>query len=211
MADAVVEPLNPGTAPAPEVTPTEPAAPAAESTASGLSDELLQVPAVQALFAGSPPALSAPIEEFKSRPEAKLLIDHKEELQKAGMGLYRSLDGKLGVIFNQLHIHGSDIQAADKAGQLQQVAPSFDAVNDSVAKSGANNPVMNAQVPAGAAMASAPMMENPPTTPQLPPPASSAQKAAMTARMKNMAIGAPTSGPKPGAGRLLNTILKPVL
>ena len=208
MADPIVEPLDPNAAPAaPEVTPTE-----TKSKAGGLSDELLQVPAVQALFAGQPAALSAPIEEFQSRPEAKLLLDHKNELQKAGMGLYRSLDGKIGVIFNQLHIHGEDIKAADKAGQLQQVAPSFDVVNDAVSKSGADNPVLNAQAPAGAAMAKAPAMAtNPPTAPQLPPPAASAQKVTQSARLKNAALGAPTSGPAPGAGRLLNTILKPVL
>lgn len=208
MADVTVEPLDPSAAeaaPAPEVTPTK-------APSHGLSDELLQVPAVQALFAGSPPALSAPIEEFKSRPEAKLLIDHKNQLQKAGMGLYRSLDGKIGVIFNQLKIHGADIQAADKAGKLEQVAPPFDAVNDSIGKSGANNPVLSAQDPAGAAMASAPATAtNPPTEPQLPPPPAGVQKSAMNARLKNAALGAPTSGPAPGAGRLLNSILKPVL
>jgi hypothetical protein len=210
MAEPIVEPKDPTAAPAaPEVTPTEPA-PAA--SAKGLSDELLQIPAMQALFAGAPPALSAPIEEFQSRPEAKLLIDHKAELEKAGMGLYRSLDGKVGVIFNQLKIHGADIQAADKAGNLEQVAPPFDAVNDSIGKSGADNPVLNAQTPGGPALASPPASAtNPPAQPPVAAPAAGAQKAIAAARAKNATPGAPTSGPAPGAGRLLASILKPVL
>lgn len=208
MADdtsVVVEPKD-TSASAPAVEPTE------QGRAGEFSDELLQIPAMQALFSGSPAALSAPIEEFATRPEAKELIDHKDELQRAGMLLYRSLDGATGVIYNALKVHGEDIAAADKAGKLQEIAPPFDTVNESVGASGENNPVLNAGDPAGAATASAPeSVTNPPVPSPVPPAPASTQNKITSARLKNAVMGAPTAGPSPGAGKLLKSILKPVI
>lgn len=202
MADVTVEPLN-ETAPAPEVVPAEGAA-----TKSNFSEELLAIPAVQALFAGAPPALSAPIADFAERPEAKEMLKHKDELSRAGMQLYRSLDGSTGVIYNAMKVHGQDIQTADKEGRLQEIAPPFDVVNEGVQGSGANNPVLTAGQPTGMALPSAPSMASP--NPVKPAPAS-AQKKLAGERAKNAQQGAPTSGPTPGQGRLLASILKPVL
>lgn len=201
MADIVIEPKE-GIAPAPEAAPKQ--------ATSGLSDELLQIPALQALFAGQPPALSTPMAEFEKRPEAKLIADHKDELMKAGVGLYRSIAGDLGVLFNQLHIAGADIQQADKEGRLLEVAPSFDQVNDAIAKSGDQNPVLTASVPGGPKTASTPA----PASPAAPMPASgsgqpaSVQNKTATARLKNLTPQGPLSGAAPGAGRVLNNILK---
>jgi len=206
------------TAPMPEPS-DKPDAAAPEATAksdtTGLSDELLKIPAIQAVFAGSPPAVSAPIAEFAKVPEAKLIVKHKDQLLAAGMGFYKSLAGDTGVLFNQLHVHGDDLKAADQAGQLAQIAPSFDQINMAVAKSGANHPVLNAKVPTGAKAPTpqaAPQI-NSPMAPQAAPkaPAAAAQRKLMTARVTNMQPGAPTSGPSPGAGRILNSILKPVI
>jgi hypothetical protein len=192
--------VQPKTAPA-EVVPSSDAPKAPEG---GFSDDLLKIPAMQALFAGQPAALSTSLKDFAKRPEAKVIQSHKDELQKAGIGLYRSLAGDLGVLFNQLHIAGQDIVAADKAGRLLEVAPPFDQVNSAVASSGEANPVMNAAVPQG------PKTAGIPPIPASPAPASVQNKTA-TARIKSLSPGSPTSGAAPGAGRILNSIMKPVV
>jgi len=215
MDQAIVEPSPTADAVA-EVTPTAPQAKG--TTAPALSDELLQIPALQAVFAGQPAAVSASLKDFQARPEGKLIAEHKDELMKAGMGLYRSLNGDLGVIFNLLHIHPEQLKAADKAGQLLQVAPSFDDVNAQVASSGADHPVLKAQGvpngPAAAPLASPPQatsgMVAPPST-SVAPAASGAQRLAESAKIKALTTDKPTAGSRAGAGALLRSILKPVV
>lgn len=192
---------------APEAVEPKAGAPSPKSSASAIPDEVLQIPAIQALFAGSPPALSAPITDFAKRPEGQLIQKNKDVLFKAGMNLYRSLSGDLGVLFNQMHIHGDDLAAADKAGKLLEVAPPFDQVNDMVAKSGPDHPVLNAQVPGGPKMPSAPSA---PQTPPMASPASktpaSVQRKLTTARLSNLQPSSAVSGPS-----VLSSILKPVV
>lgn len=206
MADVMVEPKE-ATA---EVVPNENAP---KAKASGLPDELLQIPAMQAIFAGSPPAVSASIQEFQKRPETKLISSSKDALMKAGIGMYRSLAGDLGVLFNQLHINGQDLIQADKEGRLQEVAPPFDSVNDTIGKSGDQNPVLTASVPGGPKTASAPT----PGASASPAPVSakgqpaSVQNKTATARLKNLTPQGPLSGASPGAGRILNNLLKPAV
>lgn len=205
MATIPVEPIS--AAAAPPVEPTNPEAAAAapkSGGASALPDELLQIPAIQALFAGSPAAFSASLKDFQKRPEAKLISENKDALMQAGMGLYRSLGGDLGVVFNQLKLNGEQIKAADQAGKLLEVAPPFDVVNQQVAGSGEGNPVLSAQPPAGAAgntPAAANQMKSPVRSPA-PLPASS-QKSLTNARVKNLGPSKPT-----GQGQLLQSILK---
>jgi hypothetical protein len=217
MPDIEVTPKAPmvaPAAPAPDPQNNEgdvPSPDASGETKEGIPQEVLAIPAMQAILAGQPAAVSAPITEFEKRPEAKLIMDHKDVLIKAGFGLYRSLSGDIGVLFNSFHIHPEELKQADQAGQLQQVAPSFDQVNDSVAKSGADHPILKATTAPGgpkpAPMPSPPQMGSPVTSPA---PAA-VQTKLSTARTRNLMPGAPTSGPQPGAGRLLNSILKPVL
>jgi len=195
--------------------PVEPAAEEVAAPATGeLSDDVLKIPAMQALIAGQPPAISANLTTLDKMPEAKLIAANKDGLMSAGIGLYRSMDGANGVFFNQLFVSPDEIKAADQAGKLLEVAPPFETVNATVGKSGEQNPVLSAaERPAGFKSGPTPTAVPPgaPAQPQGTPQPASAQKATANARMKNMQIGAPTSGPQPGAGRLLNTILKPVL
>lgn len=199
-ADELVQPKN--------TTPAAPGESASKATSS-LPDEILQIPAMQALFSGSPAALSASLAQFGQRPEGKLIQSNKDVLMKAGMGLYRALDGDTGVLFNQFYLNGEELKEADKNGQLAQIAPSFDGVNQSVGQSGAENPVLKAgQVPQGfktGSSASAPAIQN------VPPASAGTARQAMAARVTNMKPSSPTSGPKPGSGRLLNSILRPVI
>jgi len=201
MADPVVVEPKPGVSPVAETAP-----PAETDQTASLPDEVLRVPAIQAIFAGSPPAVSAPIEEFASRPEGKLVMANKEALMKAGMGLYRSVAGDLGVLFNQMYVHPEELKAADAAGKLLELAPPFDSVNPSVAASGENHPsLQKREVPGGFKTFTPPAVQQPP---MVAPPPAKAQTKLMTARVNAQSPGSPTSGPVPGAGRLLNSILK---
>lgn len=235
MPTNLVEPNATAPAPSPEVAPAA-SVPATDSAASdqmrgnaGLPDELLQIPALQALMAGTPPALSATLKEFQTNPAAQLIVKNKDDLMRAGLGFYRSLSGQVGVIFNQFHLHPQDLQAADKAGKLGTLAPSFDSVNHEVSKSGPQNPVLaSGNVPGGP---KPPTVKGPPQTasgmlapaneagptpspaaaPMPSPGAGKIQQKIMGARLANVNPGSPTSGPVPGQGRILNNILKPVV
>lgn len=209
MADQLIEPIA-GAQPAVEITPTEPQteAPPTDQGAE-LSDELLKIGAVQALMAGSPPAASMNIKALSKSPEGKIIASNAESLKSAGFGFYRALSGDIGVIFNGLFLPAEQLQAADKAGQLNQIAPDFQTLSNAADKSGEINPVLNAQTPAG------PPTPPAPPVPQmsagtLPPPPASAQKSLAGARAKNLQEGSPTSG-RAAQGRLLNNLLKPAI
>lgn len=201
--------------PAPEET--EPETPA---EGEGLPDEIIKIPAIQAVIAGSPPAVSMALKGSEDREERKLVEDHQEALQEAGMGFYRSLSGALGVMFNGLKIHPDDIVAADRAGKLTAIAPDFDKLNHEVAKSGRAHPVLSANRP----VAALPMPLSAATPPQaasgalpmpsqtnVPPAPASVARRLAAQRVLNLQTGAPTSGPAPGAGRILNRVLTPAV
>jgi len=211
MADSLVEPIDPNAAPAapeaPEQAAQAPEQPQEAPPSGTLPDDLLQIPAMQGLIAGAPPAVSAPIKEFATKKEAKLIIDNQDLLQRAGMGFYRSLSGELGVIFNGLRIQPDVLTQADKAGKLLDVAPPFDKVNEQLSKAGIKHPSLTATAPTGAPSAPPPA----PNMPVVAPPAPAQQSKLMNSRLKNLAPTAPTSGAAPGQGRLLNNILKPVI
>lgn len=187
------------------------AAPAEAEQAPSLPPDLLQVPAMQALVAGSPPAVSGTIADFQKRPEGKLIAANKEPLMKAGIGFYRSLGGDLGVLFNRFYISDQEIQEADKAGTLSQIAPPFESVNTETQKAGLNNPSFNHQGPPGG-FKTAPVPNVPQAATTIPnePPAS-LQRKAMAGKVMNARPTGPLSAPAPGAGSLLRDILKPVV
>jgi hypothetical protein len=202
MAD---EMITPRTATA-EVAPKD-GVTAAPATSDDLPDELIQLPAIQAVFAGEPPALSASIQDFAERPEAKLIAANKDKLMGSGLALYRSLSGDVGVLFNQFYISPEDIKSADSAGRLQEIAPPFDAVSEMVGKSGANNPVLKDKArPKGFATASTQM---PPQSGAMPGAATPAQNKIVQERAKSLAPGKPTD--RGAAGKLLSSIMKPVV
>lgn len=207
MADEMIVEARPSAAPVEQVTETVEEAPAAPTE---LSDELLRIPAFQALIAGAPAAVSANLAALEKKPEARIIAQSKDSLMGAGIGLYRSLDGASGVFFNQLFLSPDEVKSADQSGTLLELAPDFDQVNAEVGKSGGANPVLTAgERPSG--FKTAPMTSSgTPAQPLVTPPMASEQKAMANARAKNLQPGAPTSG-SAGAGRLLNSILKPVL
>lgn len=218
----------------PSITPQNPApdmaaqsAPAdggevdsAQEQAAALPHEILKLPTFMALISGAPPALSARIGKgHDDNPAFDVIKKHKDLLQQAGFGFYKSLSGQFGVIYNSLYVHPQDILAADKAGQLQHIAPPASAIHHAIGKSGLANPVLRvqnapggpAQPKSGAPPQTASGMLPVPSQQATPGPTAGVQDANQMARLKNIKPGGPLTGPSPGAGRLLNNILKPVV
>lgn len=184
-------------APAPEPAPA-PAEPKAESAEAGdLPDALLQeVPALQLLMNGSPPATFAARDaQF---PELETVAKHIKDLGEAGFGVYGTQDGTNIVVFNGLYVTPEELKAADEAGQLANIAVPYEEL-----RSAFDQPSGPASAPADGSTVTAPPM--PSSGGAAPPPS------VTTARAKNISVGTPTSGPVPGQGRILNSILKPVV
>jgi hypothetical protein len=176
------------------------------ATQPSLPDDLLQHPAMQALMAGSPPAASTNLKTAAESPLGQLVAQNVDTLKQAGFGFYRSQDGQLGVMFNQLKINPEEIVQADQQGSLLEIAPPIEQVEQAVLADPSANPVLSGNDPSGAAMP--------------PAPAPSLQDQVMggggggapTGPTPTQAqLGSPTSGPKPGAGRVTNTLLKQVV
>lgn len=215
MNPADIQPQMPQDASQPQPAPDNQPAPAdAAPPAEALPHALLKYPAIQGLLAGMPVAVSDQISQFREKPLGKDVAKYSQQLQQAGLMFYKSLSGDTGVIFNALHVHPADIQAADKAGKLKQIAPDIDRIDHELGKAGKNHPILAMQTGAPQAPAT-PTPQAPPQSAQLPPPVkqnpASAQKKLMAARIMAASPGSPLSGPAPGSGRLLNSILKPVV
>jgi hypothetical protein len=170
-------------------TPAPEGAPAAD--VEGLPDEVLQIPAIQGILLGAPPATYAPTDaEF---PEIEVVNRNGKALLAAGIGAYRTIDKKNMVLFNRLYLKPEELEKADKAGDLDSVAVPFEELNASFSENFEGAPAEG-----GGASAPAPATQ----------PDADVQNRLATARMQNTTPGGPTSGPAPGAGRVLNNILK---
>lgn len=191
-----------------------------QEQAEALPHDIVKMPTFMALIAGAPPALSARIGKgHENNPSFEVIKKHKDALQKAGFGFYKSLSGDFGVIYNSLYIHPEDILAADKAGKLQQVAPPADAVHHAIGKSGLANPVLRVSNLPGAPAQRKSLAPPQTASGMLPVPSQSltsgpsagVQNKTQNARLSALNASGPLTGPSPGAGRLLNQILKPVV
>lgn len=210
MADELIEPKDET-----QVSPEQAVSPDGETPPSSetpqIPDALLKIPAIQGILAGQPPAVSAPIEQFKKTAAGKLIAENGQALQQAGMGFYVSHSGKIAVMFNALHVHPQEIQAADKAGQLLKIAPPFSVVNHQISKMGpADHPALN-PLPTPGGPKGPPVLQPPVSTNMVAPPSSGIGKKLLTARLTNLQGGSPSQGPNAGQGALLRQILKPVI
>jgi len=157
-----------------------------------LPADVLDNPVIFALAKGRPGAVSAP--KKSKDPVVKSVIDNAESLVASGFGIYESIDKKTDVLFNTQAVDVGDLQEADQQGRLLDLAPLFSSVTGAApAGSGAAAPAPSALPPA-----SAPESQ----------PAPSVQNKLMAARTKNLQPSGPTGGPAPGAGQILNSILK---
>jgi hypothetical protein len=194
-------------APAPE-TGAAPAPPAPDAGGGGatLPDELIQMPIMQALVSGQPGAVSDSIETGLDTPFGQAIAQFGPQMQDAGFGFYRSNDGALGVVFNRLHVNGQDVVDADNNGTLLEIAPPVSQVEGGLLSDPQSNPALGeAQVPSGPAMAGG---AGQPAQGGVPPAQNQNLDAA---RRKNIQPQGPTDQPRPGAGKILNSILKPVI
>jgi hypothetical protein len=190
------------------------AAPVAEEDAPDvtLPPELLRIPAMQALMTGKPGAASVNFRADKNLAVAKEVFKHKDHLLSAGFGLYRATDGDTGVLFNQLYLHPEEIKRADADGTLLDIAPPLRDLNSKIANAGhADHPILSHDgvVPQG--MKVAPVPNVPQSQPAVAPAGSAALRKALTAKIAGLSPGAPTTGPQPGAGRLVNSLGSPVV
>lgn len=200
--EPVVQPKAGTTNPQPNETTKEPP--------GGNLPPSFKVPALQAVFAGQPPAISVPTKS--EDPNLKLIWDDREQLMKTGIAFYKALSGDLGVIFNALRLHPEAVKQADKEGRLLEIAPPYTEVEKMVA---------------GAPVHPLQMVDQdeelvPPQPPQMTPPQSAngvlvppapagTVKRLQAERIKSTVPGGPTSGMRPGAGRVLNSLMKATL
>jgi len=172
------------------------------SDSASLPEDVLAIPAMHGLLHGAPPAIYSP-NTRRPDPELAVIAKNADPLLNAGFGFYKSKDGKYSVLFNTAYISEEQLKKADEGGHLTQVAAPFDQVKNSY-DSAISGPGGGAGDVAAAPVVSAPASAGPPL------PAASQNKIT-TARLKNLPYGSPTSGPAPGAGRVLNNILKPTV
>lgn len=166
-----------------------------EMTDTPLPEDVLKIPAISAVLEGSPPAVFAAA--GSTSPELKVLEKNIDPLKNSGFGIYRTKDSKNFVLFNSLYLTPEEVKQADESGQLESIASSFEEVNGA----------MSEGFEGGAPSAPA----TPPTPAAGSPPPASAQRNLMTKRVNNASPGSPTSGARPGQGRVLNNIQKSVI
>lgn len=192
---------------APPPTPTPEAAPE-EASGGGnglvshpaamletLPADLLDNPLIFSIAKGQPAAVSAP--DKSKDPMVLAVMKHAQPLVAAGFGIYHSHDKKNWVLFNTQALHAGDLEQADQQGRLEEIAPPFNTLNAPGA------PSIAGATPSGGAGAAPMAMGS--------PPAASVQNKLASLRGKNLSPTSPTGGAAPGAGQILNSILKPVV
>lgn len=177
--------------PAAPATPEAPAA-AATDEGGGIPDAILEIPEMAAILQGTPPAVWTTRDD--PSPEVQTIVQHADELQGAGFGFYGGKDGTTTVLFNTQFVSPEEMQAADNKGKLRDFATPFSELKASL--SGA------------APAAEAPSAGAPPQMASAAPGAGFDKKLG-TKRLKNLAVGSPTSGATPGQGRLLSALGTP--
>jgi len=166
-----------------------------------IPEEVLRIPAFNALLEGKPGAIYAA--QGEKSPELETIMKNSKELIKAGFGFYKADSKPVNVMFNALTITPQELAQADSEGRLDEVATPFSEV-----KASYDQLISEDQAKAGkTAAAAAPTVPGP----SAPPPPASVQNKLATARTDNLTPGAPTSGPSPGQGRILNSLRKPVV
>lgn len=183
--DSIIDPTS--TVPA----NSEEAAPAEDT--SGIPEAVLEIPLMKGMLEGAPSAVFAPV--GSKSPEIATVLKHGEALNKAGFGFFRDEKNKLDVFFNTRYTSPDLVRAAAKKNKIPEIASPL---LETIAQF---NGAVGIPATAGGVTASAGGM---PSSVPVDSPLN-------TARLNNLEPGAPTSGPQPGAGRVLNNLLKPTI
>lgn len=189
-------------------TATNPPAPAAEDGAGGIPDAVLAIPEFSGLLQGKPAAVS--IDKNDPAPESALIGENQQALFDAGFGFYPAKDGQTHVMFNTQFIDQAQVEKADAEGKLDSVAVPFDELKASF-EVAAGREASKGRAPASETPPAAAPEAGGPAQVAPAPPAASLDKKLATARIKNLSPGGPSSGPVPGQGRVLNSILAPTV
>lgn len=222
-------PISPAESPTPELPPSgDPAAAAAAPTSPanepgvanpfGLPPEIASLPAVQLVSVGSPPAIRVGPGEYY--PEIDAVVDNLPKVLQSGLDVYRSMKDEF-VFFNPLFISEDELKYLDEQGKLADSVPDYGQVTGSQPQEIPDDQIASYldrgdQIASGIAEATQGAPEEKPTngpgTPT-PVPAPTPQEQAAVMRNQQQAMsamgGPPTSGPRPGGGRLLNALLQP--
>lgn len=205
-----------------EAQPTAVAEPAAPAQAGGtnpfnLPPEVANIPAVQMIAVGSPPAVRVAPGEYY--PEIDPLVDNLDKVIESGLDVYRTQKDSL-VMFNPLFISGDELAHLDQTGQLESVVPDYGSVSGSMPKELTDEEVAKYVDRSDALQGklqglrdTAPEPVQQPVGTPTPVPAPSPSQLNAVAQEQNQALqafgGPPTSGARPGGGRLLNALMKP--
>lgn len=164
-------------------------------------------------------------------PKAWNLAEKMDKLTEAGLDVYLAHDGSF-VLYNPSQVEEKNLQKADMAGVLKTSIPDWQDVTNEApekptpkirkemegmyAKLGLGNPMgpdentpgMPGAMPPGGGNIGADLaaMANMGIPTPKPPP--STQTALARSRMAALVPGAPSSGPMPGAGRVMNGLAK---
>lgn len=168
---------------------SEAAAPTEES--SGVPAEVLELPIVRGLLEGSPPAIYN--ESGAKSEEINTVIKNGKSLKDIGIGFFHDPKAKLDLAYNTQFISPDMVKEAAKKGALKQIAESYTEVSARI------NAAVGAPAAGGAALVGGDMSLN------------LQDSQINTARVNNLSSGSPSSGAQPGAGRVLNDLLKPTI
>jgi hypothetical protein len=166
---------------------------------------------------GSPPAIRVSPGEYY--PEIDPLVDNLDQVIESGLDVYRTQKDSL-VMFNPLFISGDELAHLDQAGRLESVVPDYGTVSGSVPKELTDEELVKYVDRSDALAGRLQGLRNTEPEPVAQPigtptpvPAPSPGQINAAIQDQNQAIqafgGPPTSGPRPGGGRLLNALLKP--
>ncbi len=185
---------------------------AKDEPGSDLPTEVRSNPVVKQVLVGSVPGvLFRPGVYY---PKAAKLGKHIEDLMDVGMDFYKAFDSSF-VFFNPRSVTEAQLRKADEEGQLAALVPDYEVISG---EAPGTPPEGWAEELAGVNTESASTML--PGTQKTTPMANASPAGAPTgaedaklaaARAKNLLPGAPTTGPRPGAGRVLNNLAKPVV
>lgn len=177
-----------------------------------LPDSVADLQVVQWISMGKPPAARVGPGEFY--PELEPLEENLVEVIDAGLGVFQAQSGDT-VLYNPLFVKEEELQTADAEGKLDLVAPTYgeltgkspQEIDDKTAKRLDKHAKNNMQkLSAGASTSDRAAKPAQPSTPvsKLPP---GAQEKLVGAQTNKSNLNSPTSGPRPGGGRILNSIL----
>lgn len=206
---------QPGSSPLAEITPaptatapaTTPAAPKAPKMPE-LPEEVQKNPVVKEVLQGKIPGVLVRPNIYY--PKAYKLAENYESLLGVGLDFYFAKDESTA-LFNPAKISEQELQAADQKGMLTKVLPDYETLSGERPQKppkgvrvgyGLDQPGGIPPTPGagpGGAAAGSPAM--------IPPAGGNLDNKLATKRVQNLNVASagPTSGPNPGAGRVINT------